>query len=248
MPSRAYLLTSLMSPAFSHFPALPLRFERLDTKLQKFDQKLGSPSKQWDGVTGFLASEISRAANGTSQALTDGAAPIGNFFQNASTAVGDWSSNAVTAVDSTIKLSEGIKTIGSSISSLKSEWFEKEEEVVDVQSNVQQAVEALRLQAAGGLPTTAPPSGSVKPTAAAGGSKESTAAPWADSAAAAAAGLVDSVGRSYDLAAGDLTRRFGGGATPAPDGGAGSPGGGDGSTGGNNMALFSVLNAQRPFI
>ena len=48
-------------------------FERIDTSLQALDQNMGSPSKRWDAVTGFLASEVSanvgKAANGTIQSV-----------------------------------------------------------------------------------------------------------------------------------------------------------------------------------
>lgn len=42
-------------------------FERIDTRLQKFDRNLGSPSRKWDSITGFLASELTRSANVTNR-------------------------------------------------------------------------------------------------------------------------------------------------------------------------------------
>ena len=114
-------------------------FERLDSSLQVLDANLGSPSKRWDAVAGFLGSEILRTANETNQVVSDVVVgPVGAWLSNATSVVVDWSGGAVTGIDSTLKVSDGVRvagrflgglaeSTGSAISELQSEWFEKEE-------------------------------------------------------------------------------------------------------------------------
>ena len=71
--------------------------------------------------------------------LSDGygavAAPVGSFLTNASTAVVEWTGGAAAGIDSTLKLSDGVRALGrvaeragEGVSDLQSEWFEKERE------------------------------------------------------------------------------------------------------------------------